>query len=356
MGAKPPSKLTPPSFYRSKGGEEEGGPEVPPLQLERGGGGIPSGWVATRGTHLWVEGVSESGLEGGDPPPVGLQLEGGGCLRLGGSWRHPPPVGGGTRGTPLQLEGGGEAPEDPPLVGLQAEDLDAEEERSRGKCPLTPYEVGLMLRGLGFANDTYLYVASGEIYGGEATLQPLKKLFPNFYTKEVLAAQELKPFIPFSSRLAAIDYIVCYESDVFVTNNNGNMAKILAGHRRFVGHKRTIRPNAKKLSSLFKSRERMGWETFARKVQSAQRGFMGEPDVMRPGKGDFHEFPYSCICQRPQMDENDENSINFVGEKATVPEGLLKLEGSREYVKEKVRYPRLSKAAAAGKAFSGIAA
>ncbi|CAL9757095.1 unnamed protein product [Musa acuminata subsp. burmannicoides] len=178
-------------------------------------------------------------------------------------------------------------------------DMRAEVERSRGKCPLTPQEVGLMLRALGFVNNTYLYVASGEIYGGEASLQPLKDLFPNFYTKEMLAGNDLKPFLPFSSRLAAIDYIVCDESDVFATNNNGNMAKILAGHRRYMGHKRTIRPNAKKLSSLFKACKQMEWEMFSRKVKLVQRGFMGEPDEMRPGRGDFHEFPSSCICQNP---------------------------------------------------------
>lgn len=88
-----------------------------------------------------------------------------------------------------------------------------------------------MLRAIGFGNDSYLYVASGEVYGGEETLKPLKDLFPNFYTKEILAKEDLKPFLPFSSRLAAIDYIVCDESDVFVTNNNGNMAKNLAGRR-----------------------------------------------------------------------------------------------------------------------------
>lgn len=88
-----------------------------------------------------------------------------------------------------------------------------------------------MLRALGFANDTYIYVASGEIYGADETMQPLKDVFPNIYTKEMLADDKLKPFLPFSSRLAAIDYIVCDESDVFVTNNNGNMAKILAGRR-----------------------------------------------------------------------------------------------------------------------------
>ncbi|KAL6501561.1 O-fucosyltransferase 29 [Orobanche gracilis] len=108
-------------------------------------------------------------------------------------------------------------------------ELSPDEERTRGKCPLTPHEVGLLLRALDFDNNTYLYVASGEIYGGEETLRPLKELFPNFYTKETLASEELKSLVPFSSRLAALDYIVCDESDVFVTNNNGNMAKILSG-------------------------------------------------------------------------------------------------------------------------------
>lgn len=180
-------------------------------------------------------------------------------------------------------------------------DLDEEGERRRGKCPLTPYEVGLMLTALGFGNDTHLYVASGEIYGGEETLQKLRDFFPNMHSKETLAGESLKPFLSFSSRLAAIDYIVCEESDVFVTNNNGNMAKILAGLRRFMGHKRTIRPNAKKLSSLFKARNKMDWDVFARKVKSCQRGFMGEPDEMRMGRGEFHEYPYSCICQNPEI-------------------------------------------------------
>ncbi|VAH50717.1 unnamed protein product [Triticum turgidum subsp. durum] len=151
-------------------------------------------------------------------------------------------------------------------------DLSAEDERTRGKCPLTPHEIGLMLRALGFGNETYLYVASGEIYGGEETLRPLRELFPNFYTKEMLAGDDLKPFLPFSSRLAAVDFIVCDESDVFVTNNNGNMAKVLAGRRRYMGHKRTIRPNTKKLNVLFQTRNQTGWDTFSRKVASEQIG------------------------------------------------------------------------------------
>ena len=97
---------------------------------------------------------------------------------------------------------------------------------------MTPEEVGLMLRSLGYSEDVHIYVASGETYGGNETLTPLKTLFPNFYTKDTLASKdELAPFSAFSSRMAALDFIVCDESDVFVANNHGNMAKILAGRR-----------------------------------------------------------------------------------------------------------------------------
>lgn len=70
-----------------------------------------------------------------------------------------------------------------------------------------------------------------------------------------------------------------------------------------MGHKRTIRPNAKKLSALLMARDEMDWETFARKVKACQRGFMGEPDEMREGRGEFHEYPYSCVCEKPFLDE-----------------------------------------------------
>lgn len=107
-----------------------------------------------------------------------------------------------------------------------------DKERRHGKCPLTPEEVGLMLRGLGFGADVHIYVASGEVYGGEESLASLKALFPNFHSKETLASkEELAPFLSFSSRMAALDFVVCDGSDVFVTNNNGNMARMLAGRR-----------------------------------------------------------------------------------------------------------------------------
>lgn len=67
--------------------------------------------------------------------------------------------------------------------------------------------------------------------------------------------------------------------------------------RRYFGHKRTIRPNARKLGQLFSERHNLTWQVFAKKLQSAQKGFMGEPIDVRPGKGGFYEYPAACICE-----------------------------------------------------------
>ncbi|XP_004249701.1 O-fucosyltransferase 6-like [Solanum lycopersicum] len=185
-----------------------------------------------------------------------------------------------------------------------------DKERKNGKCPLTPGEVGLMLRALGFGNDVHIYIASGEIYGGEETLAPLKAFFPNFYTKETLASkEELAPFSSFSSRMAALDFIVCDESDVFVSNNNGNMARMLAGRRRYFGHKPTIRPNAKKLYKMFTDRNNMTWEEFSSQVQKQQIGFMGDPMEVKPGRGEFHENPSACICEDTNVKAREDVTI-----------------------------------------------
>ncbi|KAL6656428.1 hypothetical protein ACP70R_007254 [Stipagrostis hirtigluma subsp. patula] len=176
---------------------------------------------------------------------------------------------------------------------------DPEKGRRQGRCPLTPEEVGLMLRALGYTSDVHIYVASGEIYGGEDTLAPLKALFPNFHTKETVSSEEeLAPFLKFSSRMAAVDFIVCDESDAFVANNIGNMAKILAGRRRYFGHKRTIRPNAKQLYPLFLKRGNMSWDAFSSQVRIIQKGYMGEPMEINPGRGEFHANPAACICEK----------------------------------------------------------
>ncbi|GKB96543.1 protein ESMERALDA 1 [Tanacetum coccineum] len=87
--------------------------------------------------------------------------------------------------------------------------------RVNEKCPLTPLEVGLMLRGMGFDKTTFIFLASGRIYDSERHMDPLLEMFPVLQTKGMLASpEELASFMNYSSRMAAIDYTVCLHSEV----------------------------------------------------------------------------------------------------------------------------------------------
>lgn len=52
----------------------------------------------------------------------------------------------------------------------------------------------MMLRGMGFDNNTSIYLASGKIYRASRHLAPLIKMFPHVYTKDSLTTpDELEP-------------------------------------------------------------------------------------------------------------------------------------------------------------------
>lgn len=54
----------------------------------------------------------------------------------------------------------------------------SESKRLQGLCPLTPEETSLILQALGFERNTRIYIASGEIYGGNRRLAVLRDSFP----------------------------------------------------------------------------------------------------------------------------------------------------------------------------------
>jgi hypothetical protein len=148
-------------------------------------------------------------------------------------------------------------------------DINSTEQRSEGNCPLTPNEVGIFLRAMGYPESTWIYLAAGEIYGGDKYISKLRSYFPNLVSKvamlclfllcisrfppmllnltvlqEMLATkEELEKFNNHASQVAALDYIISVESDVFVPSHSGNMAKAVEGHRRFLGHRKTLTPD-----------------------------------------------------------------------------------------------------------------
>ncbi|XP_020253155.1 uncharacterized protein At1g04910-like isoform X1 [Asparagus officinalis] len=181
--------------------------------------------------------------------------------------------------------------------------ISAEANRMSGKCPLTPLEVGMMLRGMGFDNTTSVYVASGKIYNAEKYMSPLRQLFPLLETKETLAsADELAPFKDYSSRLAALDYTVCAKSEVFVTTQGGNFPHFLMGHRRFLyeGHSKTIKPDKKKLVLSFDN-PNIRWDKFKKNMQEVLRQSDLKGIALRKADATLYTFPMpDCMCQRTE--------------------------------------------------------
>jgi len=57
--------------------------------------------------------------------------------------------------------------------------------------------------------------------------------FPQVFNKEVLATpEELRPFKSKASSLAAIDYLVCLSSDVFLQSHGGNFGHVMQVNKK----------------------------------------------------------------------------------------------------------------------------
>ncbi|KAJ0432722.1 hypothetical protein HanIR_Chr17g0862361 [Helianthus annuus] len=74
--------------------------------------------------------------------------------------------------------------------------------RKDGLFPLTPEETALTLRSLDIDRDIQIYIAAGEIYGGKRRLDSLAAAYPKL-------------------------------SDIFVPTYDGNIAKVVEGHRMY---------------------------------------------------------------------------------------------------------------------------
>ncbi|CAM0874660.1 unnamed protein product [Alopecurus aequalis] len=181
--------------------------------------------------------------------------------------------------------------------------INPEANRRNGRCPLTPLEVGMMLRGMGFENTTSLYVASGKIYNAGKYMTPLRQLFPLLQTKETLTSpEELAQFKGHSSRLAALDYTVCLQSEAFVTTQGSNFPHFLMGHRRYLygGHAKTIKPDKRKMVLLFDNPD-IRWDRFRHLMQDIRRHSESKGFGFRKQDGSLYNLPMpECMCQQAE--------------------------------------------------------
>ncbi|KAK6161738.1 hypothetical protein DH2020_005119 [Rehmannia glutinosa] len=120
--------------------------------------------------------------------------------------------------------------------------------------------VGLILRSMGFDNSTRIYLAAGELFGGERFMKPFRSLFPRLENHNTVdptgeIAKNTRGLVG-----SAVDYMVCLLADIFMPTYDGpsNFANNLLATGSTMVSAFNIQPDRKALAPIFIEREKKG--------------------------------------------------------------------------------------------------
>ncbi|CAN6546740.1 unnamed protein product [Malus baccata var. baccata] len=134
----------------------------------------------------------------------------------------------------------------------------------------------------------------------EHTMIALTSLYPELVTKEnLLTPTELEPYMNFSSQLAALDFIGCTAADAFAMTDSGSqLSSLVSGFRIYYGGGKmpTIRPNKRRLSSIFMNNSTIEWRVFEQRIRKAVR--QTKHIQPRPKARSMYRYPRcdECMC------------------------------------------------------------
>ncbi|KAM2083718.1 hypothetical protein ACFX1T_037089 [Malus domestica] len=103
----------------------------------------------------------------------------------------------------------------------------------------------------------------------------------------------------FSSQLAALDFIGCTAADAFAMTDSGSqLSSLVSGFRIYYGGGKmpTIRPNKRRLSSIFMNNSTIEWRVFEQRIRKAVR--QTKHIQPRPKARSMYRYPRcdECMC------------------------------------------------------------
>lgn len=137
------------------------------------------------------------------------------------------------------------------------------------------------------------------MYGGESRLSTLQAIFPLMEDKRSLASNvELARVNGRASLLAAVDYYVSSQSDIFVSASPGNMHNALVGYRTYENLK-TIRADMALLGRVFLNKT-MKWDDFEETVHDGHLYRYGSEIRLKKPNQSIYAYPApDCLCPSP---------------------------------------------------------